>query len=80
MLTGEPNGDRVRLTASVDGEAPLFWYLDDHYLGTSHPEAPVLLVLSAGTHKLTCMAPGGEIALVHFEVSPPGTTPLFRAS
>lgn len=78
VLTGEPNGDKLRLQASIDDEAPLHWYVNDQYVGTSRPEAPVFLNLSLGAQRLACMTPEGVLDTVQFDVVPPGPTLSFR--
>jgi penicillin-binding protein 1C len=71
VLTGEAQGDRLRLQASVDQEGPLFWYLDDAYLGTSEPHRPLYLDLEAGTHRVACMSEDGMLDSLSFEVVRP---------
>ncbi len=71
VLTGEPAGDRIRLRASIERTGALHWYLDDHYLGGSGPEAPLYLDLRPGNHRLTCLAPDGVLDSVQFEVVTP---------
>jgi penicillin-binding protein 1C len=68
VLTGEPNGDRIRLRASVDAHTPLHWYANDRYLGQSAAGEPLLYDLSAGEHRLTCLAPGGAYRSVAIRV------------
>ncbi|HPO17024.1 MAG TPA: penicillin-binding protein 1C [Candidatus Hydrogenedentes bacterium] len=77
VLTGETGGDRIRLDASLEGNATLHWYLDDRYLGTSSNEAPLYLNLATGEHKVSCMTPNGVTDVVNFEVTlPDAGTPL----
>ena len=71
VLTGERGGDRLRLRASVDSASRLDWFLDDQYLGHSSPDAPLLLDLSAGAHKLVCLSPAGQISQAPFTVCAP---------
>ena len=71
VLTGEPRGDRIRLSASIDAETELYWYINGRYFGNSSPENPLLLTLSAGEHTLACMAPDGSLDRVEFRVSEP---------
>ncbi|MBN2311994.1 MAG: penicillin-binding protein 1C [Candidatus Hydrogenedentes bacterium] len=71
VLTGEPAGDRLRLSASTEREGPLHWYLDGHYLGESMPDAPLSLALAPGAHRLTCMAATGALDTVGFAVARP---------
>ena len=80
VLTGEAQGDRIRLDATVEGRVPLFWYLDDRCLGVSRALAPLLVNLEPGSHKLACMAPGGETDVVQFEVISPDADAEFRRS
>lgn len=71
VLTGEQRGDRIRLSASIDAESELYWYINGRYFGCSSPEKPLQLVLSAGEHTLACMAPDGSLDRVEFRVSEP---------
>jgi membrane carboxypeptidase/penicillin-binding protein PbpC len=68
LLTGEANGDRIRLRASLEERNALHWYANDRYLGQSQPGEPFLYDLTAGAHKLTCLAPGGAHRSVHIQV------------
>jgi penicillin-binding protein 1C len=77
VFTGEPQGDRICLSASLDDHLPLHWYADDRFLGTSAPSRPMFLDLLPGPHQVACMTPSGETDSVTFEVlSPTGETPL----
>jgi len=79
VLTGELDGDRVRLRSSLDAEAALYWYLDDQFLGTSSPEKPLLMDLKPGGHTLACMTPEGSLDKVSFDVTEPRSGPrLFK--
>lgn len=80
VLTGEPQGDRIRLSASLDADGPLFWYLDDRYLGTSTPQNRLLLDLAAGNHTLACMTPQGTHATVTFNVTEPSSVAKFSTN
>ena len=81
VLTGQEQGDRIRLEASVEEQARLYWYLDDRYLGATGPDAPPLfLELATGPHHVVCMVPGGETDRVCFEVQPPARGVPFQAS
>ena len=80
ILTGEAKGDRIRLDASLEGQALLHWYLDERYLGSSENDAPLFLDLAAGTHKLTCLAPDGATDSVHFEVLRSGASAPLKTS
>ena len=71
VLTGEPQGDRIRLRASVDAEKSLYWYINDRFFGQSSPDSPLLLELAAGEHTLACMAPDGSLDRVKFLVTEP---------
>ena len=71
LLTGGERGDRVKLIASRSATEPMHWYLDDQYLGCSRPDAPLLMPLSLGNHRLACMTNSGETASLHFEVIAP---------
>ena len=77
VLTGEPNGDRIRLRTTLDEHGPVHWYLDDLYIGSSSPEKGVHLDLKAGRHKLVCMTPDGLTKQVEFDVvRPSGSSSL----
>jgi penicillin-binding protein 1C len=76
VLSGETNGDRIALQASTERRTALHWYMDRHYLGVSQPGSPILLKLDAGTHRLTCMDPGGAFDSVVFEATLPENTPF----
>jgi len=78
--TGEPGGDRVLLQSSLDGLAPVHWYLDGQFLGTSDGETPLYLDLAVGAHTLSCLASDGTTDTLHFEVLPAGDLGLARAS
>ena len=69
VLTGEPDGDRVRLRASLDADARLYWYVDDHYLGASVENDALLLDLTPGPHTLACMTPHGAVDTVRYVVA-----------
>ncbi len=71
ILTGETEGDRIRLSSSLDAESALYWYLDDRYLGASNPEAPLTLALSPGRHVVACMTPNGAMDRAIFNVAEP---------
>ncbi|HOE11187.1 MAG TPA: penicillin-binding protein 1C [bacterium] len=79
VLTGEPDGDRIRLRASVEN-SPLHWYLDDQYIGDTGPDRGMYIDLQAGAHRLTCMSLEGETETVHFVVSLPGSRPALAVS
>ena len=72
VFTGEPGGDQVLLQSSLDGLAPIYWYLDGRYLGASKPDAPLYLPLEVGPHELTCLADEGATDAIRFEVLTPG--------
>lgn len=72
VLTGEPRGDLVRLSASTDGAEPLHWYVDGRYVGVSTAGgAPLNWKLEPGAHVVACMNVNGETDEVRFEVVPP---------
>ncbi len=75
VLTGTADGDRVRLSASLDGEAGLHWFLNDAYLGRSYPGAPMRIDLTAGRHRIVCVGAGGETTQARFEVESPTAVP-----
>jgi penicillin-binding protein 1C len=80
ILTGETGGDRILLRASAEDNTPLHWYLNDKYLGVSHPHTPLFLDLEPGAHKLACMAPNGVLDSVRFEVLSPAHPGEFKPS
>ncbi len=71
VLTGEANGDRIRMTSSADAQTAVHWYVDGRYLGTSRPDAPRYLDLAAGRHVLTCMTGDGHLHTVGYAVTAP---------
>ena len=71
VLSGEQNGDKICLRASVETQTPLFWYLDGVFLGKSTPDMPVIMRLESGNHNLACMASSGAIDKVAFNVEAP---------
>jgi membrane carboxypeptidase/penicillin-binding protein PbpC len=79
VLTGEAEGDRIRLRASRDADATLYWYIDDRFLGASAPQAPLTLDLERGTHILACMTVQGALDRVAFTVTEPSMPPRFAA-
>ncbi|MCE5231658.1 penicillin-binding protein 1C [bacterium] len=76
-LTGEPNGDKLRVKTSLPDER-LYWYVDDRYLGESTPEKPLMLDLTEGTHKLACIADDGRISTTSYTVGKPNEAPKFE--
>lgn len=67
VLTGEPNGDKVQLSSSLDSTGSTTqWYLNDRYIGASTAAQPLYLTLTAGKHRLTCMDPQGNTAEARF--------------
>lgn len=79
LLTGEAQGDRVLLAASLTRMERLDWYLDDHYLGASAPDAPLFLDLHEGVHKLACLSQAGDTTAVRFSVLSADQGKPFRA-
>ncbi|MBI4559867.1 MAG: penicillin-binding protein 1C [Candidatus Hydrogenedentes bacterium] len=77
VLTGEREGDRIKLAASMDVQSALHWYLDERYLGASAPERPLYLSLQPGAHQLTCMTPAGLTDSARFDVVLPPARPVF---
>lgn len=71
VLTGEPQGDILQLSASLDAETPLHWYVDGRFIATSRPQEPVPMKLELGQHVVACMSDQGQTHEVHFEVTPP---------
>lgn len=71
ILTGEANGDRIRLRSSLDERNELHWYANDRYLGRSEPNQPLLYDLAPGDHRLTCLAPNGAHRSVRIRVTEP---------
>lgn len=80
VLTGEPDGDRIKLRTSVDTSEPVHWYLDDAYIGDSGPALPRFLQLEPGPHKLACLTQSGILELVHFAVHRPTGQARFNAA
>lgn len=80
VLTGEPNGDKVRARSSADGVAEVHWYLDGAHLGTTGPERTLLVHLEEGEHRLTCMGPSGATDTVAFSVDAPYTPERFKTA
>ncbi|MCX8036654.1 MAG: penicillin-binding protein 1C [Candidatus Sumerlaeia bacterium] len=78
VLTGEPDGDRIRLRASLDDQMPLHWYADGMFLGTSTPEQPLLFPLSPGQHTIACMTPDGLTDRVVCNVAEPSPSPRYK--
>lgn len=68
VLTGDPNGDVVHFTASIDPDDGLHWYLDARYLGRTAPGERMSWKLVPGRFRLTCLAPNGETASSEFVV------------
>jgi len=66
VLAGATAGDQVRLRTSVDQGERLDWYLDDRHIGTSGPDAPLVMDLTPGQHRLACMSAGGAVDAVTF--------------
>lgn len=71
VLTGEAQGDRIKVSTSMDAVTPVHWYMNDRFLGTSEPSKPLYLDLAAGRHKLTCMTDTGATDSVTFRVVTP---------
>lgn len=71
VYTGENDGDRIQLRTSVDAQTSLDWYMNDRYLGRSTPRNPMLLSLTGGEHRLSCMSADGVVQSVIFTVSVP---------
>lgn len=78
MLTGESNGDRIVLRASLERESTLYWYANDQYLGASTPDKTLAMDLRPGKHTVTCMAPGGTTDTITFSAQLPLATVDFR--
>jgi len=78
VLTGEANGDRIRLVSSVDAQAAVHWYTDGLYLGASQPNQPLYLDLAAGKHKLACMTGDAHLQTVVFSVVAPKASGYIR--
>ena len=78
VLTGEKNGDRIRLQSTLDESEPVHWYLDDRYIGTSRPDKFVQLDLRPGRHKLVCMSENGATRRVSFRVVRPAESLSFQ--
>lgn len=78
VVTGEPDGDRLKLSASLDERSPLHWYVDDLFVGTSGPERQLFLDLIPGKHKIACMTPDGQTDTAAFEVLTPSSDVALR--
>ncbi len=78
VLTGEAGGDRIRLRSSRDEAAPIHWYMDELFLGTSEPRRPIYVDLTPGRHVLACMDAAGALARVEFEVVAPEGSVRFK--
>ncbi len=78
VVTGESNGDRIKLKTSLDEESEIHWYLDDVYIGKSQPDSRLSLPLKPGKHTLACLTLGHDsrssqdVDVVDFEVVLPG--------
>lgn len=77
VLTGETGGDRIRLRSSLDEQAAVAWYLDDHFLGKSQPGTPVFLDLEQGPHTLACMSDAGAVDNITFTAISPDSITRF---
>ena len=71
ILTGEINGDRIRLKSSLEGRDKIHWYQDGKYLGASDSGSDYLLTLAEGLHKLSCMNSSGDTAQINYRVISP---------
>lgn len=71
VLTGEQHGDILQLSASLDAESPLHWYVDGRFIATSRPQQPVSIRLELGGHVVACMSDQGQTHEVQFEVAAP---------
>jgi membrane carboxypeptidase/penicillin-binding protein PbpC len=79
VLTGEPDGDRIRLETSLDAHAELHWYLNGRYLGRSVPNAPLHVSLTEGAHQLACItAEGDSEHAVRYAVALEGAARRFK--
>lgn len=77
ILTGEQNGDRIRLKSSKDETDYINWYLDERHLGSATPQSPLFLDLTPGRHTLACLTASGAVDSVTIEVLQP-TPPQFN--
>ncbi|MFP4172821.1 MAG: penicillin-binding protein 1C [Candidatus Hydrogenedentota bacterium] len=71
VLTGEEQGDQLRLRSSLDGETEVHWYLNGRYLGKTADGNEVMLELDPGDHEVTCMTPSGATRTAEFTVERP---------
>ena len=71
VLTGAPAGDRIPLSAALNGSAQAHWYLDGKFAGTAGADAPLFITLTAGEHRATCMDAQGNTASARFRVVTP---------
>ena len=65
----ERDGQRGRTifsAANSNGEAPLFWYIDDDYIGTTTGFHQMAVTPAAGFHTLTLTDKNGESSVRHF--------------
>jgi penicillin-binding protein 1C len=69
VLTGQ--GDHIPVRASLSDNTPLYWYLDDQFLGETAPGGSLNIALKKGNHRVACMTPQGEIGTAQFLVSQP---------
>ncbi len=75
VLTGETNGDQIKLQASIECKTALYWYQDRRYLGQSFPDQSIPLRLELGTHRITCMDSSGALDSVVMQVVKPEAVP-----
>jgi membrane carboxypeptidase/penicillin-binding protein PbpC len=80
VLTGQSQGDRIALRPAAGAQGTLHWYLNDRYLGASSGESPLLLNLSPGAHRVSCMSSEGHTHSVAFTVHHPERLTRLRES
>lgn len=68
VYTGEADGDRIPLRASVDDRAPVHWFVNGRFVGTGTPAEPLLYALSPGEHVAACLTGDGRSAEASFSV------------
>jgi penicillin-binding protein 1C len=61
-------GSTVFKVAHRNASTPVFWHLDDHFIGTTVQVHQMAVSPSRGMHRLTLVDQNGESISVHFEV------------
>jgi len=71
VLTGVSGGDKIRLKSSLDNLTKVHWYQNDHYLGHTGPNKPLLIPLSRGEFTLSCWSPNSGAQKIQYTVHEP---------